>query len=107
MAIAKYKIKGTISVSVSLCTTALYLMPSQGFVSPDKKYGISYPCEANPEDKSAKLLILEGEKRMLPVDNELMSAQLPALISIAVTQKPVELILNEALKVVGFVFPAP
>lgn len=111
-----YFIKGTIKISVGETAPKIKLIisPCVGYFVPDvpkdkPAITIAFPndCQDNATPEPAKLFKLTENE--LGCDASKMRNYLPALITIAAQQKPVELHLDFTdqahPKIIGFVFP--
>lgn len=103
-----YKIIGTLAVSVMKGETVLSLVPAQGYLSPDKKFGIAFPEPKAKEKakKKAQLLRLVDDSCQFESIGADISSKLTEFIAIAANQKAVALIVDNNHRVVGFKFPA-
>lgn len=98
----RYFVRATISVKVEGEKLAVLIVPCTGFVTSVKpKRAIAFPVAGN----TAKLIDLPDDKSF-ECDTE--SEHIPALLTVAATQKAIELHLaNNCKTITGFVFPAP
>ena len=117
-----YFIRGTITIRVegdeSSVTSKVGVIPCEGFLTPDNpRKAIAFPVYVTESHldhaDTARLIVLNG--KTCEFDADIIKEFIPALLSIAGQQKPVELRISKKdngnsaakCKIVGFVYPAP
>ncbi len=104
-----YMIRGTISVYVNGKQPEIWIIPSTGFLTPDKQKVIAFPVPSSKGKTNSKAEFIgsANDKQFKFKAKCHIRDNIPALLAAAAQQKPLELRLDPNLKIVGFVFPAP
>lgn len=105
----KYFVRGTIAVKVNGDKTAVLIVPCTGFVTSDKpKRAIAFPVRVPKRKISNAKVIKLSDDGSFKCDAQSIKEHIPALLTVAASQKAIELRLADDSKTItGFVFPAP
>lgn len=110
----RYFVRGTFSVRIKGKELEMWLTPSTGFLTPDKKSLIAFPV-ASSKGKTggkAKLIRSANASQFKLKATRHVRDHLPGLLAVATQQGTIELRLKEFTKrrrnrITGFVLPAP